>query len=142
MMPTTDPDAPRLVKSIWPERHVRALAISLATLTAIGFTGWGWFLESAIQMPADGAINVVSASWAENCGAPKDNVLQWVRSACSGKRKCNFIFDWRMLGNPAPACAKHLDVEWKCSLGGQIFHYSPSSDADPAQGTILPLSCM
>jgi hypothetical protein len=124
---------------IWPERHWRTVALALAGLTAIGFAGWVWSLESSIETPLSGTIDVTGASWGENCGAPKENALQWVRSACSGKRECHFVFDWRLLGNPAPPCTKQFSIEWKCSADGPAHKALFRSELAP--GTIVPLSC-
>jgi hypothetical protein len=69
----------------------------LAILTAAGFGGWVWYVQSLIKPPSDGTVAVVSASFGENCSSPKDNMLQWVRSACAGEKKCDLIFDWNLL---------------------------------------------
>jgi hypothetical protein len=126
-------------RRIWPERHWRAVALALAGLTALGFVGWIWSLEAAIEVPPSGTIDVTGASWGDNCGAATDNALQWVRSACSGKRQCRFVFDWRLLGNPAPPCTKAFSVTWKCSADGPAHSALFRSHLPP--GTIVPLSC-
>lgn len=122
-----------------PERQLRMLAASLAILTGVGFATWAYYLHILTKPPSPGTIDVTSASWGENCGAPKDNVLYWVRSACSGKRKCDFAFDWRLLGNPATTCDKQFRIEWRCSPGDRKFERSLPSD--PPQSTIIPLTC-
>jgi hypothetical protein len=124
---------------IWPERHWRGLAWALGTFTFVGLVVWVWSLEIAIEAPPNGTINVVGASWGQNCGAPKDNATQWVRSACAGKRECNFAFDWRLLGNPAPTCQKQFSVAWTCSENGNARETVLPSD--PPQDAIVLLSC-
>lgn len=136
----TNPDAQPTTKSIWPERHIKALTIALVTLTLIGFVGWAWYIrEEAVKAPPAGTIDVVSATFGGNCGVEKNNSLQWVRSACSGKKQCDYSFDWRLLGNPAPRCDKHFLVEWKCSPDGPVLNRSMSKD--PPQGTLFTLAC-
>jgi rubredoxin len=123
----------------WPERHAVASWVFLSILTIIGFWGWAHSLTNAVAEPADGTINVVSASFGANCGAPKDNALQYVRSACSGKQQCVYAFDGRELGNPAETCWKEFQVEWKCSQAGPIE--SRVEPPEPAQGAPVSLTC-
>jgi hypothetical protein len=119
---------------------MRALMLVLAILTVAGIWNWVWYIQSVIKAPSDGTVAVVSASFGENCGAPKNNVLQGVKFACAGEKKCDLIFDWNLIGaDPAPTCDKQFRVEWKCSSAGQIFVYSLLSEPD--QGAIIPLSC-
>jgi len=131
---------PASTGGIWPERHWKGLALALAILTATGFYGWAWSLESAIEHPGPGTIDVTSASFGQNCGAAKDNVLDWVRSSCDGKRQCSFRFDSMLLGNPAPTCAKEFLIQWRCSAGGRTFE-KLRPPPEPAQNELVPLDC-
>ena len=133
------PSAPIPAALIWPERHWRGLSLLLAAFTFVAFAVWVWSLEIAIEAPPIGTIHVSSASWAENCGAPKGNATQWVKSACAGRRECNFVFDWRLLGNPAPTCNKQFSIEWTCSADGPAL--KTILVPDPMQDAIAPLSC-
>jgi hypothetical protein len=127
-------------RSVWPERHLSTSWGFLAILTIAGFWGWANSLTSiAVAEPAEGTISVVSASFGTNCGASKDNALQYVRSACTGKRQCTYSFDWREIGNPARTCAKQFQVEWTCSRSGSIL--SLRLPPDPLQGTPVSLDC-
>jgi hypothetical protein len=125
--------------SIWPERHWRGLALMLAAFTFVAFAAWVWSLEIAIEAPSNGTIHVIGASWGQNCGAPKENATQWVRSACAGKQKCSFVFDWRLLGNPAPTCNKEFFIDWTCSADGPVLRTGLPSD--PPQDASVPLHC-
>ena len=108
-------------KGTWPERHLSTVWGCLAILTVAGLLGWGNSLTRiAVAEAADGTIDVVSASFGANCGASKDNALQFVRSACAGKQQCTYSFDWREIGNPAKTCYKEFQVEWKCSRAASI----------------------
>jgi hypothetical protein len=130
-------------ESIWPERHIRALMLVLIILTMAGFGGWIWHIRSVIKVPSDGTVAVVSANFGENCGLPKNNMLEWARSTCNGKKRCDLLFDWDLLGwgllATAPTCTKWFRFEWKCSLDGRIFYYTSPKvrDRDPT----VPLSC-
>jgi hypothetical protein len=117
---------------------MRATCSVLAMLTLLGFAGWVWSLESDVEPPSDGTVDVISASFGANCGAQKDNMLQWVQSACSGKNLCDFGYNWT-IGNPASACNAQFGVKWRCSSGGRTFSYSTSSL--PTNDAIIPLSC-
>jgi len=132
----TQPNA----RLIFPERHIRAIWGILAAFTIVGFAGWVWYIRHvAVKAPADGTINVISATFGENCGVPKDNILQWVRSACSGKGQCNFVFDYLLLGNPAPRCNKQVRIEWKCAANGPT--HDVGAESDPSQRLLFPLVC-
>ena len=133
------PSAQKPIGLIWPERHWRGLSLLLVAFTFVSFAVWVWSLEVAIEAPPIGTIHVISASWAENCGAPKGNATQWVKSACAGERECNFVFDWRLLGNPAPTCNKQFSIEWTCSADGPVLKII--LPPDPTQDAIAPLSC-
>jgi hypothetical protein len=109
---------------IWPERHVRAIGAVLAVVTVIGFAGWVWYLESIIEPAPDGTVDVLRADFGVNCGAPKDNILHWVRSACAGEKECNLAFNWNLLGHPAPTCGSQFRVEWRCSSTGRTYSYT------------------
>ncbi len=133
-------DLPPSTHMIWPERHIKSLTIALVVLTISGFVGWAVYMhEVAVKPPPLGTIDVVSATFGGNCGAGKNNSLQWVRSACSGKKHCDYSFDWRLLGNPSQRCDKHFVVEWKCAPDGPIFNRSMLKD--PPQGTLFTLAC-
>jgi len=124
----------------WPERHSLALWCLLGILTILGFAGWAWYVRAvAVLPPAEGTIHVVGATFGENCGASKDNVLQLVSSACTGKKTCTYVFNWRLLGNPAPTCNKQFRIEWRCSSGGPAL--TQMTPSDPPQGSLFPLSC-
>jgi|SRR5579862_367038 len=124
---------------IWPERHIRPIAIFLGIITVAGLIGWVWNLENEIAPPVDGTINVTGATYGENCGLPKNNALLWVRSACSRKTTCDFDFNYEILGNPESACNKQFHIEWKCSSAGPILDIT--LPIIPAQHTKIPLKC-
>ena len=124
----------------WVDRNMLALWSVFAVLVAIGFAGWAHNLhELAVVPPADGTIHVVSATFGVNCGADKNNTIQWVRSACSGLKSCDYEHDDRLVGDPVRNCNKRLQIEWTCSANGQTF--SVLTPSQPAELSKIPISC-
>ena len=132
-------EAPLSAHEIWPERHITALWGVLCVLIVGGFVGWAWGLRTVAAGPSPGTVNVIEATFGKNCGAPNNNVLQWVRSACMQRSVCNFQFDYSFLGNPAPSCIKEFHVTWNCRTDGLEFHHDAS--AEPTQGSVISLAC-
>ncbi len=77
-----------------------------------GFGGWVWYIRNvAMAAPAEGTIRIASATLGTDCAAERDNALQQVHSTCAGRKHCDYMFDWRTLRNPAPACANDFRIE-------------------------------
>jgi hypothetical protein len=68
-----DKQMKRSTRLIWPERHLSLLVLMLAIFTAIAFAGWVFYTESMIRTPNVGTVDIISATFGENCGARKDN---------------------------------------------------------------------
>ena len=123
----------------WPARRATASWALLALLTAVGLFFWSRQMDDVARSPVPGTIEVVSATWGGNCGALKDNVLQYVWSACSGQQECDYIFDWGELGNPAPQCAKQFHVDWRC--GPNLPLMTLASASEPRQDAVFQMAC-
>ncbi|MBM4271185.1 MAG: hypothetical protein FJ139_03365 [Deltaproteobacteria bacterium] len=61
-----------------------------------------------------GHIKVISATYGGNCGAPRGNVTRHLAESFDGKTACEYVIDFRTLGDPAPGCAKDYFAEWQC----------------------------
>jgi hypothetical protein len=61
-----------------------------------------------------GYIKVVAATYGGNCGASYGNVTNHLAEICDGKATCEYIIDFRIIGDPAPNCRKDYVVEWQC----------------------------
>jgi hypothetical protein len=61
-----------------------------------------------------GQIRVIAATYGGNCGAPYGNVTPHLAESCDGKTACEYVIDFRALGDPAPGCAKDYYAEWQC----------------------------
>src|SRR5262249_23936664 len=54
--------------------------------------------------PAVTGIQVQSASFGQNCGAPFGNETNTLVAACDGRNACDFVVDVGRIGDPAPGC--------------------------------------
>ena len=124
---------------IWPERYIITLASILLFLTILGFSGWVFYLRSVTALPTEGMIDVVSATFGGNCEGAENNLRPWIRSACGGKKQCNFLFDDRLLGYPTANCKRQVRIDWRCSRSGPTFRVDDSSNPD--HGTKVQLTC-
>jgi hypothetical protein len=62
-------------------------------------------------------ITVTSATYGASCKAPKGNVTKFVQTACNGQSTCQYIVQYKTIGDPAPGCVKDFTVEWTCGNG-------------------------
>jgi hypothetical protein len=85
-------------------------------------------------------ITVTAGTYGGNCGTPRGNVTSALRTACTGKALCDYVVDYRVLGDPAPGCAKDYVAEWTCNNGlGNVRTYRVSPEA--GFGGVARLSC-
>lgn len=75
-----------------------------------------WVLASLETQPG---INVSSASYGENCGAPWGNVTRKFQNECDGKFRCSFAVNSQSLGDPVPGCDKSFAVSYACLPNAQ-----------------------
>jgi hypothetical protein len=61
-----------------------------------------------------GGIRVIAGTYGGNCGAPFGNVTNHLAEVCDGKAICEYIIDFRVLGDPTPGCLKDYSAEWEC----------------------------
>jgi hypothetical protein len=105
-----------------------------AVRLAAGISFWSWQVDKfALSLPAEGTIRVKSAGcprWQEG------HALPLVRSACSGKRRCSFLYDARDFVDKD--CGQGFRIEWSCSKDGPL--QKVSSPRDPEPGTKIVLS--
>jgi len=81
-------------------------------------------------------IEVVSATYGQNCGAPAGNVTSHVAQACSGATsKCDYRIDVNTLGDPKRGCAKAFEVQYQCT-GGATQTVSAPPEADTKTVTL------
>jgi hypothetical protein len=90
-------------------------------------------------IPVMGAVQVVSATYGGNCGAPSDNARAALGAACDTRAHCDYVIDYRVLGDPAPGCAKTFEAKWACSTDGETQAASVAAEA--GFGSHIVLSC-
>jgi hypothetical protein len=90
--------------------------------------------------PGPGAdIRVVSGTYGGSCGAPYGNATSHLLAVCDGKRVCDYIIDYRTLGDPAPNCPKDYVAEWRCGSNPKVFGASVRPEA--GTGRVVRLRC-
>ncbi|MDP1824479.1 MAG: hypothetical protein Q8L48_14590 [Archangium sp.] len=70
--------------------------------------------------PPPEGVQIVSATYGGNCGAPAGNVSAVVAASCNGKAACPYVVDWQRLGDPAWGCGKDFVVAWRCSFSAKV----------------------
>jgi hypothetical protein len=87
-----------------------------------------------------GHIKVIAATYGGNCGAPFGNVTNHLAEVCEGRATCEYVIDFRVLGDPAPGCSKDYRAEWEC--GGRDPERSVvSAGPEAGGGTRIVLRC-
>ena len=86
-----------------------------------------------------GRMQIISATYGLNCGAPRGNATSHIAEACrSSTSRCDYRIDVNVLGDPRVGCAKAYEVEYRC-LGGAT--QTVTAPAEAGLGTIVTLQC-
>jgi hypothetical protein len=67
------------------------------------------------ELKVDSGLNIRSATYGANCGAPSGNATRDLANSCNGRADCNYIVDVERLRDPAPRCGKDFQVEYSCA---------------------------
>lgn len=86
---------------------------------------------------ARSGIDVISASYGQNCGASYGNVTAHLASACEGKAVCEYVVDVNVLGDPAYGCAKNYIAEWRCLEDGSRASVTVTPEAGNGKKAVL-----
>ncbi len=84
-------------------------------------------------------LNIRSATYGGNCGAPQGNVTRDLALSCNGKPDCAYRVDVERLGDPVPKCGKDFAASYSCAPDATILRKDLSGEA--GFGSILDLSC-
>ena len=81
-------------------------------------------------------MQIVSATYGLNCGAPQGNATSQITNACSrASTKCDYVIDVNALGDPKFGCAKTFEVQYQCS-GGATQTLSVPAEANTKTVTL------
>ena len=86
-----------------------------------------------------GNIKVIAATYGGNCGAQYGNVTNHLAETCDGKTTCEYIIDYRVIGDPAAGCQKDYYAEWQCGHDSRKGILSANPEA--GRGTKIVLGC-
>jgi peptidoglycan/LPS O-acetylase OafA/YrhL len=109
------------LRGLWRQGPgLRRRAIAYSIFASPGIIALLMFLaiaSAATDLPVSFAsgIRVTSATYGGNCQARMGNVTRPLGKACDGKDSCSYIVDARVLGDPAPGCAKSFSVHYQCA---------------------------
>lgn len=84
-------------------------------------------------------IRVIGATYGGNCGSPNGNATQHLAEICNGRETCEYVIDYRVLGDPVPGCAKDYYAEWQC--GHDPDEYRVGVRPEAGGGTRIMLRC-
>lgn len=84
-------------------------------------------------------LNIRSATYGGNCGAPRGNATRDVALNCSGKLECKYSVDVQRLGDPVSKCGKDFSVLYSCGINGAELRTEIPPEA--GFGSIAELSC-
>lgn len=84
-------------------------------------------------------IQIVSATYGANCGAPAGNVTTETKARCQDDESCSYTVDATVLGDPKRGCKKDFQVVWTCGTGSEV--HTAAVPAEAGFGSMVPLSC-
>lgn len=85
------------------------------------------------------AIAVVAGTYGGNCGASYGNKTEYLASACNNRTQCEYIIDYRVIGDPVFGCAKDYKAEWRC--GNDATTHQTSASPEAGFNKKIALSC-
>ena len=87
----------------------------------------------------DNRIKVISATYGMNYGASFGNVTNHLAEICDGKLECEYVIDYRVIGDPFPNRRKDYSVEWQCGRDPEKHVMSVPPGA--GMGEVILLRC-
>jgi hypothetical protein len=88
---------------------------------------------------ANQSIQVVSGTYGANCGQGESNKTEHLAAACNGKPQCSYEINYRVIGDPAPGCAKNYIAKWRCGSDPRVRSAEVRPEA--GRGSTVVLSC-
>jgi WSC domain len=96
----------------------------------------GGVWRNSVYQTYDDNITAVYAEYGSNCGV--DDYVD-LNPACAGKSSCSYVVDYRVIGDPAPGCAKNFAVQWRCGATGAYKYLALPPEA--GFGSVANLTC-
>lgn len=93
-----------------------------------------------IEAHAVTGIQVRLATYGGNCGSTKGNATKDVGNGCDGKDRCNYVVDFKIIGDPAPGCTKDYELVYGCA-GTQTVKSVRIFGEEAGLGKTVVLSC-
>ncbi len=84
-------------------------------------------------------IDVVAGTYGKNCGAGNGNKTDHLARACNDRKRCEYIIDYKVIGDPAVGCAKDYIALWRC--GGDSTVHSTSASPEAGFQKQITLTC-
>ena len=96
-----------------------AAAPANATTESATRTGPALPIAPPPPQPAATGIDILSATYGENCGGKHGNATKALLAACNGRESCDYTVDVVKLGDPANGCGKDFTADYACRPGDQ-----------------------
>ena len=84
-------------------------------------------------------IQVVSATYGANCGAPAGNATTDFKAQCQDDDACRYVVDVTVLGDPKQGCKKDFQASWTCGRKSEVHNAGLAAEAG-FWGKV-PISC-
>ena len=95
--------------------------------------------QGDLTASSQGAIAVVAGTYGRNCGASYGNKTEHLASACNNQTQCEYIIDYRVIGDPVVGCGKDYVAEWRC--GNDVTTHRTSASPEAGFNKKIILSC-
>jgi hypothetical protein len=128
----------------WCEPHLKASGQYEIECTPVSPGGGG---KDGPNLPGTDDPNysgmaVLGATYGRNCGATYNNAVGKLGDACNGEMVCDYVVDYRVLGDPTPGCAKDLQVSYYCAGKPKgLIHRVAYVAPEAGFGSVVHLTC-
>lgn len=85
------------------------------------------------------SILVSQATYGKSCNASPGNMTGVLASTCNGRDRCEYIVDYKVIGDPAPGCRKDFAAEWRCTGTAGLHHLTLPGEA--GRGSLATIRC-
>jgi len=85
------------------------------------------------------SILVSQATYGKSCNASPGNMTGVLASTCNGRDRCEYIVDYKVIGDPAPGCRKDFAAEWRCTGTAGLHHLTLPGEA--GRGGLATIRC-